>query len=122
MGLGLWLPDGAKGGSMPELVMSTDGKIIGQIEGKVFLKKVNGRAHMLHTPPAWAIDARAFDQKVLPHADTIRIEDTESGTIYQMSTRLFNEKKGVINRQFGSQYFVTLHHWTEIAPGQKELL
>ena len=45
---------------MAGIVRSQDGKIIGQVEDGVFLKRVKKSIHLLHKPPAWAIDCKAF--------------------------------------------------------------
>ena len=105
---------------MPEIVR-VDDKIIGQIENGVFTKRVR-QAHMLRTPRAWGIDCKAFLEQIFPKTNRIRIEETETGTVYDISTGVFNRRKGYLNRGFGPQYFVILKYWHEIRKGQKALL
>lgn len=104
------------------IVTAVDGNIIGDIERGVFTKRVHGKAHMLQTPPAWSIDAIAFNQKVAPFSNTIRIEDLDSKIVYQISTKTFEEKMVRMDRQFGAQVYVVLKHWQQITPNQAALL
>jgi len=104
------------------IVRSVDGNIIGDIENGVFTKRVKGSAHMLRTPPAWAIDCRAFIEEIFSQANTIRIEEIESGTTYEISTKTFNRRKVYMDRGFGTQYYVPLKYWHQIRKGQKVLL
>lgn len=104
------------------IIRSVDGNIIGDIVNGIFTKRVQGSAHMLNTPPAWAIDCAAFKSQVLPNAHTIRVEDTESDVIYEVSTKLFDDKKVYLDRGFGAQYFLILKHWCEVRKGQPSLL
>jgi len=103
------------------IIRSIDGNIIGTLDNGVFLKRVSGAVHMLRTPPAWAIDCKAFVDYVLPQSHTIRIEDKNTGTAYEISTKVFDDKKVYMDRKFGAQYFVILKHWHEIRLGQKVL-
>jgi len=105
---------------MPEIVR-VDDKIIGQIEDGVFTKRVR-QTHMLRTPRAWGIDCKAFLEQVYHKTKTIRIEELDSGTVYEISTEVFNRRKGYLNRGFGPQYFVALKYWHQIRQGQKALL
>ena len=106
---------------MGEIVRSTDGKIIGSIENAVFIKRVR-LAHMLHTPRAWGIDCKAFLEQIYPKSNRIRIEEQDSGTDYEISTEVFNRRKGYLDRGFGPQYFVPIKYWHQIRKGQKALL
>lgn len=104
------------------IIRSVDGNIIGDLENGVFTKRVHGAAHMLKTPPAWAIDCPAFLTDIFPQCHTIRIEEIESGMTYEISTKTFNSKKVYMDRNFGPQYFVILKHWHQIRKGQPALL
>ena len=106
---------------MAEIVRSQAGKIIGQIEGGVFIKRVK-QAHMLKTPRGWAIDCKSYWDFIWPKVHTIRIEETESDTVYEISTKTFDKQKVYMDRNFGAQYYVILKYWHQIRKGQKALL
>lgn len=106
---------------MAEIVRSIDGNIIGSIENGVFTKRVQGSAHMFRTPPAWAIDCKAFLEEIFLQAHMIRVVEKESGTVYEIGTRTFNNRKVYFDRGFGPQYFVPLKYWHEIREGQTVL-
>ena len=100
---------------MPKLLF-VDRKIIGEIEGRTFTKQVSRSRHMLRIPMAWAIDASVFDSEIKKSCDTIVIVDRDSGKKYQVSVALFDKQKGIVDRGFGRQYFLTLSWWNSEKP------
>ncbi len=98
-----------------------EGKVIGQIQGDKFVKPVVGSKHRLRCPPAWAIDARAFDEQIKPSASMIIIEDRETQQHYHASVATFDKLKGEFDRGFGRQYYLTLTHWTVEGNGHQQL-
>jgi len=88
-------------------------KTIGFIENGCFLKPVVGSKHQLREPPAWAIDADAFDEWVKPNAREIIVTDTEAKIRYKVLTETFDRLKQEMDRGFGRQYFLVLAHWTK---------
>ena len=99
--------------SQRQNIRSYDGKIIGYLDGDTFVKPLCGSKHQLKRPPAWAVDAEAFDEQINPYASTFRIEDTESGATYEVTVDFFDRHKGYLNRGFGPQYFLPLTRWKE---------
>ncbi|MFC1967851.1 hypothetical protein ACFLVX_00460, partial [Chloroflexota bacterium] len=91
--------------------VKVDGKIIGTLDGNKFIKTVVGSRHRLRRPPAWALDAGAFDQEVRPNATEVIVIDKETGVEYHASVETFDQLKGELDRGFGRQYFLTLNHW-----------
>ena len=94
-------------------------KIIGYQEDNQFKKYVKGSKHQLRQPPAWAIDAHAFDTEIKPLSKIFTVKDTETGQEYYCSIETFDRLKGVIDRGFGRQYFLTLNHWKVNGNGQQ---
>jgi hypothetical protein len=91
-----------------------DGRVIGWLEGDTFIKPVSGSKHRLRKPPAWAIDAEAFDQQVKTQAKEVVIWDRESDTKYRASIEDFDQHKGEFDRGFFRQYFLALPRWEVI--------
>ena len=104
------------------IVRSVDGKVIGNLEGGVFSKRVRGRIHMLRSPRAWAIDARAYDTEIRQYTHTIEVYDMDTQLTYRCSTALFDSKRGMLDRKFGKQYFLPMHHWQVLTKEQRGLL
>jgi hypothetical protein len=98
-----------------------NGKVIGYLERDVFIKPVVGSKHQLRTPPAWAIDATAFDTVIKPNAREIVVMDKETGIKYHTLVDTFDRLKGELNRGFGRQYFLTLGHWQVEENGNRQL-
>ncbi len=87
------------------------GAVIGYIEGDRFIKHVVGSKHRLKVPPAWAIDADAFDNIIRGAVAELVILDTEDGSRYAIPVPDFDRLKRGMDRGHGRQYFVTLAHW-----------
>ena len=103
-----------------QIVRSYDGKTIGYLESDVFVKPVIGSKHRLLKPPAWAVDAEAFDEQIRTKATTFRVEDKETDTVYEVSVDFFDQHKGVLDRGFGRQYFLPLARWKVHPNGNSE--
>jgi hypothetical protein len=103
------------------LVKTEDGKVIGRLEEGTFIKPVVGSKHRLRTPPAWAIDAEAFDQQVKPDAKAIIVLDKETGMKYQVTVETFDRLKGELDRGWGRQYFLMLRYWQVEKNGNRQL-
>ena len=93
------------------LVHNKQGRLVGKIENKVFIKEVNGHKHMLRKPLAWAIDCDILDRVIIPLCHSIHIIDKDTGYRYIVGVALFKELKQKINRKFGDQYYLELVHW-----------
>lgn len=94
-----------------EFVKLPNGKVVGCFEQNKFIKEVYGSKHKLRYPPAWAIDAEAFDIEIKPNATEIVVIDKETGIKYHASVETFDRLKGELDRGWGRQYLLTLNHW-----------
>jgi len=86
-------------------------KVVGTLENNRFIKQVVGSKHRLRFPPAWAIDATAFDTEVKPNATEIVVMDRETDIDYHCSVEAFDRLKGELDRGFGRQYFLPINYW-----------
>ena len=98
-----------------------DGKVVGQLQGDVFIKPVVGSRHMLRTPRAWAMDAELYDE-IRPSIQRLVIQDKETGIEYYVSAEVFDRFRGVLDRGFGRQYFLPLPRWSVERPGDAKQL
>jgi hypothetical protein len=96
-------------------------KIIGCLQNHTFIKRVIGSKHRLRCPPAWAIDAEAFDKEIKPNATEFVVLDKETGLEYHCLVENFDRLKGELDRGFGRQYFLTLNHWEVRDNGNHQL-
>lgn len=95
-------------------------KTIGYVENNTFIKPVIGSKHQLRQPPAWGIDAGAFDERVKSRVSLFIILDRETGLEYQTSIETFNKHCFRFNRGFGDQYALSLKYWTRNGNGHKQ--
>jgi hypothetical protein len=105
-----------------EFVKLPNGKVLGRFQENKFIKEVCGSKHRLRYPPAWAIDAEAFDREVKPNAAEIIVIDKETGTKYHAQVDTFDRLKGELDRGWGRQYFLTLNHWEVENNGDRQLM
>ncbi|KKN59288.1 hypothetical protein LCGC14_0543870 [marine sediment metagenome] len=93
------------------IVRNKEGRLVGRILDRVFVKELYGNRHMLRRPIAWAIDCDIFDRVIVPNCNSIHIIDKDTGHKYICSVKTFQEKRGKLNRKYGSQYYLELVHW-----------
>ena len=101
--------------------IKAQGKIIGYLQNHTFVKPVTGSKHQLRCPPAWAVDAEAFDREVKPNVTELVVIDRETGLEYHCPVEAFDRLKGELDRGFGRQYFLTLNHWEVRGNGHRQL-
>jgi len=101
--------------------VKVQGKTIGYLRDSTFFKPVSGSRHRLRCPPAWAIDAEAFDTQVKPNATEFVVLDRESGLEYHCSIETFDRLKRVLDRGFGRQYYCVLTKFEVRGNGRRQL-
>jgi len=57
-------------------------RVIGELVGNTFKKKVKKSFHLFRKLDAWGIDGRYFRDVLLPNNYTIHVHDTEDNRIY----------------------------------------
>lgn len=93
------------------IVRNRQGRVVGKIVDRIFIKEVYGNKHMLRKPVAWAIDCDIFDRVIKPLCYSIHITDKDTGHKYIVGVETFNANKQKISRKFGNQYYLELIHW-----------
>lgn len=96
------------------LVRNKQGRMVGHISDRVFIKEVYGNKHMLRQPMAWAIDCDIFDKVIAPNCLSIHIIDKDTNTKYICGVNTFRTNCHKINRRFGNQYYLELIYWVVI--------
>jgi hypothetical protein len=84
-------------------------------KNKTFFKSIQGSKHLFRVLDAWGIDGRYFTDVLLPNNYTIKITDTEDGTIYTTTAKTI-DKKGQYyhfkNKDDDkAQIFLSRRHW-----------
>ena len=86
-------------------------KMVGSLDKRVFFRAISGSVGMLRTPKAWAIQADTFERDLRGKCDRIVFVDTDTQKRYVCTFAEFDEHKGVIDRGFGKQYYLTLEYF-----------
>lgn len=97
-------------------------KVVGEVVGSKFVKRVRGSRHMLREPKAWAFDVRSLESASLLGAEAVEVHDTETHTIYSASLARIQQKGFRFDRGFGPQTCLPLHFWSVRRPGEPQQL
>jgi hypothetical protein len=104
------------------VVKNVDGRVIGEVVGREFRKRVRGSIHFLHEPEGIASDVKAlYDAKRLG-ADRVKVTDAETGIIYTSPIALIFAKGVRLDRGHGEQIVLPRRWWAEDNPNQPGLL
>ena len=77
---------------------------------------------MLRRPPAWCISKQAFIDEIMPLAETLIVEDVESGRVYECIAEVFVEHAFEIQRgNFEPQLALGLKYWEVRSNGHRQL-
>jgi len=93
-------------------IIRVNHKIVGQVVGNRFVKKVKASRHMLREPKGWAVDVQSLGDAERLGARELEIEDTESGAIYTASFQRIRSKGFHFDRGHGQQICLPLQFWS----------
>lgn len=91
--------------------IKVNGKIVGEVEGGWFKKRIQGSKHFLKKPPAIAFDKESLFEAQRYGATMVQVTDTETGTVYKSSIDKIFEIGLELNRGFGEQIAMTFRFW-----------
>lgn len=89
------------------------GRIVGEVRGGIFVKRVKASRHFLRVPPAIAFDIESLEQAQAAGAEKVKIIDTESGKIYKAFISTIWEKGFEFDRGFGKQIALLISDWSQ---------
>ena len=98
------------------------GKVVGEVVGNVFQKKVRGSKHMLREPKGWALDCQSLEDAVQVGAEVVELVDVETDTTYSATVARIHSKGFRLDRGFGQQIALALQHWSTRRPGEAQQL
>lgn len=87
------------------------GKVIGNVRGGVFFKRVRASVHFLRKPAAIALDVASLNDAEKAGAHSVNVEDTESGKVYAASIKTVRAFGLSLNRGFGAQVALPIARW-----------
>jgi hypothetical protein len=88
-----------------------DGRVVGEVRGDVFVKRVQGSKHMLQKPRAWAVDVAVLHEAEALGARAVEVVDTETNTTYRAPLERFWTRGIRVNRGYGEQVALLLTDW-----------
>lgn len=93
-------------------------KVIGEVIGDKFTKKIKGSKHFLRVPPAISFDLRSLYDAYKAGAKTVAVLDVETGDTYFASMLDVYAEGHVIDRGYGKQIYLDLDKWTKVTTEQ----
>jgi hypothetical protein len=110
------------GKTTPNNSVYDHGRVIGYIRGDVLHRKMQGSRHILKSPPSIAIGVEALRQAIRCGAETVFIQDMESGLEYRCGIWDFNSSKAIsIDRGYGEQQALPLEYFIITDPKHPEV-
>lgn len=98
-----------RGSSVP--VRAANGRVVGQVSGDVFHKRVQASRHFLRAPAAIAFDASTLLDAQRAGATWVEVADSESGKVYRASIRAVLQRSFTLDRGHGAQVALPLSQW-----------
>jgi len=92
-------------------IRAANGRVVGNVAGGVFSKRVRGSVHMLRAPRGWALDADTLGELRALGVATVAVTDTETGTAYTAPLAEFDAHGVPLDRGFGPQVALPLGYW-----------
>jgi hypothetical protein len=92
-----------------QLVWNDRGKVIGEVQGDTYVKKVRESKHMHRNPRGWAIDLNALLKIEQMGVENVEIIDTESGKLYRCKLETFWERGQMLDKGYGKQMLLLLN-------------
>ncbi|MGI6367899.1 MAG: hypothetical protein ACOX2L_05990 [Anaerolineae bacterium] len=86
----------------------------GSIVRGIWTKPVHGSVHMLHTPPAWALDVDDVQAAERGGATMIHIHDLETRHHYWATIETLRRRGFPLNRGYGDQLGLLLQYWAPL--------
>jgi len=86
-------------------------RVVGQVIGNVFVKKVSANKHFLRYPPAIAFDISSLNQAKKAGANIVKVIDRDSGREYKTSINKIMKDGFDLNYGYGDQKALLLVEW-----------
>ena len=96
-------------------------KIVGNVIGDEFIKKVHSTKHFLQKPRGIAFDEDSLEQAQKHGATRVKVIDLDTGIVYQVTIELIYKKGFHFNRGWGNQIGLTLDLWSSHPKSQPGL-
>ncbi len=92
-----------------------NGRIVGKIEGKTFVRVVDPTRHMLRSPAGWAHDDALLDRLQAAGITGVRIEDRDGGGAWFAPLAVIRSKGFAVNRPgWPAQTGLVLSEWATL--------
>lgn len=98
------------------MYIKVNNKVVGQVIGDKFTKKIKGSKHFLRVPPAISFDMQSLKDAYKGGATSVAVLDTETGDSYFASLLDVYALGTMIDRGYGKQIFLPLEYWKKVEP------
>ena len=87
-------------------------KVIGRVIGHTFEKSIQGRKHLLRTPPALGFDLSTLEDAERAGATAVAVTDSETGRVYRQTIETIRRYGFPVTRGHGRQWALALDHYS----------
>jgi len=97
------------------------GKVVGNVKGDTFYKRLSGSKHFLRRPPAISFDEKSLKKAYGYGAKRIVVHDKDTNKNYIANLYTVYEKGFKVDRGFGKQIALPLSFWNVEEDAQETL-
>jgi hypothetical protein len=102
-------------------MVKADNKVMGFIDGNIFMKRVRGSRHLLRSVPGWAFDVEVLEILDNEGVRSIHITDIETGQTFEAELDVLRDRGQPIRfPKYGPQLILPLSYWTMADPRSAE--
>lgn len=94
-----------------QFLRRSDGRVIGAVERRRLVKRVDARKHKLRHPPGWCLDRKALDRAAHLGARAVELEDVRTGERWVAPLAAFSTCGQPLDRGHGLQVLLEDRHW-----------
>ena len=92
-------------------VFIRSGKVVGNVTGEIFHKRMDSRKHFLRKPPAIAFDEKSLEKAMSYGAKRVLVLDTHKKDTYTATISQIYKNGMKVDRGFGKQIALPLSYW-----------
>ncbi|TDA64501.1 MAG: hypothetical protein D9V47_13780 [Clostridia bacterium] len=90
-------------------------RTVGTLQGFTFIKRVKKSQHFHRITQSWGVQKDVLAELERRGVKEVRVEDTETGTVYLAPLRAFREHGFTLDFGHGEQIFLRVQYWQVIA-------
>jgi hypothetical protein len=96
------------------------GRLVGEVCEGVYTKRVRYSQHRLRRLDAWACDVEALTKAEAAGAHIVRVDDQETGIVYETELITLRQRGLKVNYGYGEQLALPLKAWRQSGKAKEQ--